>query len=304
MMRSWIRRLTILAALVCALAVLGVGALYWYYHPRYERIDGIVYGHRNGQQLTMDIFKPQVPNGCAIAFMASGRWKSKRPGIAEARMFAPLLRSGYTIFAVCHVSQPESKIPEIIEDVTRGVRFIRHNAGKYGIDPNRIGVTGGSAGGHLSLMLATRGDEPHTNPVDEIDLESGAVQAEAIFYPVTDFLNMNGSTEDSGGKGPPLSFVDAFESDATDPEKWKDIGRKTSPLFFINEKLPPVLIYHGDADTLVPLDQSERFRERARIVGREVEIVVHRGGGHGWRTMYFDSMRFARWFDEHLLRRE
>lgn len=87
-MRSWIRRLTILAALICVLGVSGVGALYWYYHPRYERIDGIVYGHRNGQQLTMDIFKPQVPNGRAIAFMASGRWKSKRPGIAEARIFA------------------------------------------------------------------------------------------------------------------------------------------------------------------------------------------------------------------------
>jgi acetyl esterase/lipase len=302
-MRSWIRRLMFLVAFVFAFAVLGVGVLYWYYHPKYERIDGVIYGHRNGQALTMDVFKPQVPNGRAVAFMASGRWKSKRPGIAEARMFAPLLRSGYTIFAVCHVSQPESKIPEIIEDVTRGIRFIRYHAGEYGIDPNRIGVTGGSAGGHLCLMLATRGGESHPNPRDEIDRESGAVQAVAIFYPVTDFLNMQGSTEDSGGKGPPLSFVDAFEVEATEPQKWKDIGYRASPIYFVTDKLPPILIYHGDADTLVPLDQSERFRDRARSVGREVKIVVHRGGGHGWRTMYFDSRTFARWFDEHLLGR-
>ena len=115
--------------------------------------------------------------------------------------------------------------------------------------------------------------------MDEIDCESGAVQAVAIFYPVTDFLNMNGSTEDSGGKGPPLSFVEAFESDATDPEKWKDIGRKTSPLFFINEKLPPVLIYHGDADTFhwirpnVFVSVQELLAERSRLLCIEGEAM-------------------------------
>jgi dipeptidyl aminopeptidase/acylaminoacyl peptidase len=61
-----------------------------------------------------------------------------------------------------------------------------------------------------------------------------------------------------------------------------------------------VLIYHGDADTLVPLEQSLWFKARAREQGREVKLVVHPGGRHGWTTMVFDTRRFADWFDQHL----
>lgn len=61
-----------------------------------------------------------------------------------------------------------------------------------------------------------------------------------------------------------------------------------------------LLIYHGDADTLVPLDQSERFRDSALEQGCKVELVVHPGGKHGWPTMVFDIMKFAAWFDQYL----
>ena len=64
---------------------------------------------------------------------------------------------GYTVFAVVHGSQPKFTIPEVLDDMHRAVRFIRHNAKKYGIDPDRLGITGGSAGGHLSLMQGTAG---------------------------------------------------------------------------------------------------------------------------------------------------
>jgi dipeptidyl aminopeptidase/acylaminoacyl peptidase len=81
---------------------------------------------------------------------------------------------------------------------------------------------------------------------------------------------------------------------------WQQIGRATSPIYHVTPDLPPILIYHGDTDTLTPLEQSEWFRHRAREVGRDVELVVHPGGQHGWLTMVLDIRKFADWFDRHL----
>ncbi len=298
--KKWCLRLFLVA--LGLIGVTGVSATYlWsYYNPAIERTNGVVYSQRNGQELTLDILKPSNPNGLGVAFMVSGGWKSQKAGAAPAFLMAPLLQRGYTIFAVCHISQPDSTVPEIVQDMHRAIRFIRFNAKTYGVDPERLGVTGGSAGGHLSLMLATRGGAGEEMAQDPVDKESSSVQAVAIFYPVTDLLNLGESTENPGDGGPPKSFVKAFGDEAKEMEKWKVIGRECSPIYFVDEKLPPTLIYHGDADTLVPLDQSERFKKVADEKGKVVELEVHPGGAHGWASMILDIEKFADWFDKHL----
>jgi acetyl esterase/lipase len=300
---QWLR-ITLLSLCSLAIVLLAlVGAGWWYLHPAVERTDGIVYGHRDGKPLAIDVVRPSQPNGLGVVLVVSGGWKSQSAGSAPVWMMAPLLRRGYTVIPVYHISQPEATVMEIIQDVHRGVRFVRHHARKYGIDPARIGVTGGSAGGHLSLMLATRGGPGPADAQDPVDRESSAVQAVAIFYPVTDLLNLGKSTENPGDGGPPKSFVKAFGPQATDMAQWKLIGRECSPIYHVTENLPPTLIYHGDADTLVPLEQSEWFRERAVKQGCNVKIVVHPGGKHGWLTMFWDLTQFADWFDHYLARR-
>jgi acetyl esterase/lipase len=276
------------------------GCIFWYFHPAVTRTDGVVYGQRHGQDLTLDIIRPQHTNGLGIALMVSGGWKSAKPGETPTWLMAPVLRRGYTLFAICHISQPEATVMEIIDDANRGIRFIRYHADEYDIDPRRLGVTGGSAGGHLSLMVATRGGPGAADAPDPVDCESSAVEAVAIFYPVTDLLNLGKSTENPGDGGPPISFVKAFGPNSTDLPTWKNIGRETSPIYHVTSELPPVLIYHGDADTLVPLEQSERFQARARQYGAEVQLVVHPGGHHGWLTMLWDTRKFADWFDLYL----
>ena len=197
---------------------------------------------------------------------------------------------------------------ETVEDMNRGVRFVRHHARDYAIDPGRLGITGGSAGGHLSLMLATRGGPGNPEAADPVERESSAVQAVAIFFPVTDLLNLGSSVQNPGDGGPPKGYVQAFGfpekfgADSTNMPVWKIIGRATSPIYFVSSNLPPTLIYHGDADTLTPLDHSERFRAAAAAQGRDVKLVVHPGGGHGWWSMIWDIRQFAAWFDEHLER--
>ena len=296
------RFLRIAAGVVCAVAgTIGLAAagLYLYLHPAVSRQDKIAYTQRHGHDLTFDIIRPKRPNGLGVILMVSGGWKSQ-PNAVQPWMMAPLLRRGYTVFAVSHLSQPEATVMEIVEDVNRAVRFIRFHAREYGVDPDRFGVSGGSAGGHLSLMLATRGGPGTADAADPVDRMSSAVQAVAIFFPATDLLNLGDSTENLHDGGPPKSYVKAFGPQSTNREVWSVIGREMSPIYHVTSNLPPVLIVHGSADRLTPLDQSERFRAAAQSVGGEVKLIVRKGKPHGWLTMVFDERRMADWFDRHL----
>ncbi len=296
----WVRLLLKIVATGLLVAIVCIASIWIYFHPSFERTSGLVYGQRLGQELTLDVVRPAKPNGLGVVLMVSGGWKSGK-GSFRPWMLAPVLRRGYTVFAVYHISQPEATIMDITEDVNRAVRYVRHNARQYGVDPDRLGVTGGSSGGHLSLMLATRGGPGPTGTTDPVDRESSAVQAVAIFYPPTDLLNLGPSTENTGDGGPPRSFVKGFGPNATNLAVWKVIGHELSPIFYVNSNLPPTLIYHGDADTLVPLEQSERFQAEAIKFGRTVEVVVHPGGKHGWLSMLWDIRQFGKWFDQYLL---
>lgn len=288
-----------LLALGLGSVTLGAIALWWYFHPSVERTSAIPYGERRGRPLTLEMLRPRRPNGLGVVLVVSGGWRSD-PRSVQPAILAPLLRRGYTILAVSHLSQPEASIAEIAEDVQRGVRFVRYHAREYGVDPNRLAAIGGSAGGHLSLLLATRGGKGVETAPDPVDRESSTVQAAAVFFPVTDLLNLGTSTENPGDGGPPKSFVAAFCPDAAARLAWPATGRDLSPIYHITANLPPILILHGSADTLVPLEQSVRFRDRAVAAGRTVQLLVRAGKKHGWPSMLWDMRLFADWFDAHL----
>ncbi len=297
-----LNHLLVATGVLLALAGMLFGAGWWYLHPGVERINGVVYGERRGQPLTLDVLRAPSPNGRGVILLVSGSWRSKRPGEFTEWIAAPLLRRGFTVFATCHISQPQATVPEIVADLTRAVRFVRLTAGRYGVDPTRLGVAGGSSGGHLSLMLATKGGPGRPDATDPVERESSTVQAVAIFFPITDLLNLGKSTENPGDGGPPKSYVKAFGPEAKEMRRWREIGREVSPIYHVSAALPPVLIHHGDADTLTPLEQSEWFVEAARKAGREVVVRVRSGAKHGWRTMPWDVFQFAEWFDRHLYR--
>jgi acetyl esterase/lipase len=299
-LRRILRALFAIVAAVLIVAAVGGGSTWLYLHPAVERKNGVVYGLRDGRNLTLDILRPAKPNGLGIALLVSGGWKSSEAGSFQSWIAAPLLHQGYTIFAVYHVSQPTATVMQIVEDVNRAIRFIRHNAHEFGVDSHRLGVTGGSAGGHLGLMLATCGRSGPADAQDPVDRESSSVQAVAIFFPVTDLLNLGPSTENRGDGGPPKSFVRAFGPQSTNLSVWKVIGHDTSPIYFVHSNLPPTLIFHGDADTLVPLEQSIRYEKEVQKNRGTIRVVVHHGGKHGWWTMIWDIRQFAAWFDRYL----
>ncbi len=298
---TWLQRWLVRGGISIATLVLAVGGIYWWWFKApQERTSNVVYGQRGDAELLMDVFRPPQQNGASVIVMVSGSWKSGA-GSVQPFLFAPFLRRGYTVFAVRHISQPECLIGDIVDDVHRAVRFIRHHRVKYGVKENRIGVVGGSSGGHLSLMLATRGGPGPADAPDEVDRESSAVQCVACFFPVTDLLNLGKSTENLGDGGPPKSYKRGFGPRAQTLDKWKVLGRELSPIYHITSAMPPIFIVHGDADTLVPLEQSERFVEQAGAAGHKVQLEVRPGKPHGWPTMVLDIPRFADWFDKHLL---
>ena len=153
----------------------------------------VIYGYKSGVALTMDVFTPKKEaNGAAVVALVSGGWFSDQETIDSAYFTSFIdepVKRGYTVFAVCHGSQPRFTIPEAIADVNRAVRFIRYHARDFHIHPRRIGVTGGSAGGHLSLMLGVAADRGNRRSTDAVERTSSRVQAVACFFPPTDFLN-------------------------------------------------------------------------------------------------------------------
>jgi acetyl esterase/lipase len=279
--------------------------------PSYIRTRDVIYGRKAGLALTMDVFSPKKDaNGNGIIFVFSGGWRS-RPDRIHPMFLLEFLNRGYTVFGVVHGSQPKFTIPEILEDMHRSVRFIRSHAKDYKIDPDHLGIIGASSGGHLSLMQGTAGVVGDPDAPDPVDRCSSRVQAVTCFFPPTDFLNygkpghlLNVDTL----QAPFTAAVDFKEYDlklaryipVTDAAKVRDILKKISPITHVTADDPPTLLIHGDADELVPLQQSQVILAKFKEVGVPAELIVKKGKGHGWATMVADLKPCADWFDRYL----
>jgi acetyl esterase/lipase len=270
-------------------------------NPDFVRTEDVIYGRRPGVALTLDVFQPSKPNGYGLAFMVSGGWYSSHEAVSPA-LAKVFLDRGYTVFAVVHGSQPKYVISEITDDIHRAIRFIRHNAAKYGVDPNHLGIVGASAGGHLSLTMGVRGGSGPGDAKDPVDRESSAVQAVACLFPPTDFLNYGKPGEDAVGVGVLIDFKGAFGPRSDTAEGRQKLGREISPIYWVRSNLPPTLIVHGDADKLVPIQQAETFVAKAKAEGCTAKLVVKVGGAHGWPNAEGELRLFADWFDQHLRR--
>jgi acetyl esterase/lipase len=280
----------------------------------FNRQADVIYGRKFGVALTLDVFTPKKDaNGAAAIFVVSGGWFSGHDALnapAGPAFVNRLVERGYTVFAVVHGSQPKFTIPEVLQDLNRAVRFVRHNAAKYNVDPNRIGIYGGSAGGHLSLMQGTAGDTGKPDAKDPVDRESSRVQAVACFYPPTDFLNYGKEGEDALGRGILKDYKAPFDFEEFDAktksfiavteEQKLAIGRRIAPVNHVTPDDPPTLIIHGDADKLVPIQQAEIFVAKMKAAGVEAKLIVRPGAAHGWKDLDKDLTHFADWFDAHL----
>ncbi len=276
---------------VCAVAQTGA-------QTQAEVIPDVVYGHKDGMALTFDVLKPKTkPNGAAVIFMVSGGWVSTySPPQQMATRFNYLLDKGITVIPVRHGSSPKYFIPEIVSDVRRAVRFIRYNAKQWGIDPDRLGVFGGSAGGHLSLVLGTASDNGDPNAKEDFMKVSNRVASVVAYFPPVDLrpLARGVNPQPTGGT------LDRFPALNFDKAKAPDY----SPIVHVSPDDPPTLLIHGDKDDLVPISNSKIIYEAFRKNNVRSQFITIEGAGHGFRgeDAKRASAAMTAWFEETLLK--
>jgi len=269
--------------------------------PYIQHVD-LVYGESHGAGLLMDVFVPTGPkNGIGIVDVASGAWHSDRGKIRDhkrAEMYDIYCGRGYTVFAIRPGSVTRFTGEDMLNNIYQGIRYVKSNAEDYEIDPQRLGITGASAGGHLASLAAVRPSpaKPKGKPQEQLDTSVAAV---GVFFPPTHFLKW-GKTKAPLNRIGTLLFADGLASKSEDEIKEQAIA--ISPALQITGKTPPFLIWHGDADPLVPLQQSEVFVKALKKAGNEATLKVKPGGAHPWLTIPEEVADMADWFDTELVK--
>jgi acetyl esterase/lipase len=264
-----------------------------------EIIPDVVYGHKDGLALTFDVLKPKTnANGAAVLFMVSGGWVSRySPPQQSVARFQELLDKGFTVMLVRHGSSPKYLIPEIVADVRLAVRFIRFNARRWGVDQNRLGVVGGSAGGHLALMLGTASDNGDPNAKEDYLKETNRVASVVAYFPPVDLRPIARGLRPPANEG---GRPDRFPALNFEKEKAPDY----SPIVHVSPDDPPTLLIHGDRDELVPVSNSKIIYEAFQKNSVKSQLIIIEGAKHGFQGD--DSKRanaaMAAWFEQTLLK--
>jgi acetyl esterase/lipase len=292
-MSTWIPAVFVVLSLGVSAPVFGQG-------PATVTPD-VVYGHKDGMALTFDVFTPSRPNGAAVLHIVSGGWVSRwappaQLPASQQALYEQLFEQGFTVFAVRHGSSPRYQVPEIVPDVQRAVRFIRLTASRYGIDPDRLGVTGMSAGGHLSLMIGLASDAGDPAAEDPVLRSSDRVAAVAAYYAPVDLdPAARAVLTDVPTEGTVLARYPALKFELADVPA-------VSPVGHVSPDDPPTLLIHGTKDERVPIAQSERIYTVFQQYGVPSEFVVIDGAGHGFTGADADQANAATaaWFTKHL----
>lgn len=260
----------------------------------------VVYSTAGGEKLMLDLAAPEAGGPYpAVVLLHGGAWiAGSRTDLSKAAkkgtpsIIEEVAARGYVVVSASYRLAPKHKFPAQIEDARTAVRFLRANAKKYNLDPDRIAVGGFSAGGHLALLLGASDKDSFKN-ADYPD-ESSRAQAVVSFFGPTD-LGLYAASE---------GLVDAYMVPWLGKDCKTDaaIFKKASPIEYVTKDDPPVLMIHGTADIVVPIVHSERMLEKLKETGVKAELITVKGEGHGWggaaatKTTQ-DAIKFL---DEHL----
>ncbi len=237
---------------------------------RFRAVRDVVYRSTPQGDLKVDLYVPYDQKmGPAMLYIHGGGWQT---GSKEQYVlwYLPYLQLGMRVVAVEYRLSGRAPAPAAVEDARCAFLWLARNGAQYGIDPNQIVITGGSAGGHLALMTAFL----DTSMDAACGIPGPAPKARAVvdYYGATDLNPLIPDDRPHRSK---------WLSGPGDP---KEMARRMSPLTWVRPGLPPVLMLHGDADKSVPYSDSVRLQEALTKVGVESELVTIPGGAHGRHT--------------------
>ncbi len=233
------------------------------------------YANVDGESLRLDLYVPQKSGTKPplLVWIHGGSWtKGSKSGVNP--IFIRLTAEGYAAASIDYRLDGLASHPKQIHDCKGAVRWLRANADKYGYDVTRIGAGGGSAGGHLVLLLGLSGN------VEELEGDVGGnLDRSSQVQAVVDLF------------GPSDLGLFAEGSERFRRNKKPELLKSASPVTYLSKDDPPILILHGDKDQHVPLNQSEHIHNRYRETGLESSLQVVDGAGHGG-AQFSDSARY------------
>lgn len=268
----------------------------------YKQQTNIVFREVHGVGLVLDVFTPtKNANGRAIVQVVSGAWYSDRGklnDLKKALTFDIFCQRGYTVFGIRPGSRTKFTAAEMATHIEHGIRWVKEKAPEYNIDPHRIGMMGASAGGHIASLVAVKnGNIPGS--------DSASVQAVGVFFPPTDFLDYGGlkiNPREKGGIGESLRQVTFGGGEVPDnDDEMHHALTAISPARLVTNETAPFLLIHGDADDVVPLQQSQKMLAALLEKKIDAKLIVKKGGGHPWLTIPMEIAKMADWFDSKLI---
>ena len=261
----------------------------------YEHQEDVVYHQAHGVALVTDIFIPkQSINGHAVIVVASGGWSSDRGKLRDlnrAGLFEELCERGFHVFAMRPGSISRFSANDMKAHVEQGIIWVKKHASDYGINKDTLALFGASAGGHLASLVALD---------NVVDPSEASVAAVGVFFPPADFLDYGGIAIDPRKGGhmdqviEKLAFVGGAKN-LTD-QQIRERLISISPVKLVTSQAPPFLVFHGDADPLVPLQQSQSLVAALKAADVSAELIVKKGGAHPWPTIREEVVVLADWF--------
>ena len=166
--------------------------------------------------------------------------------------------------------------PAQVDDCARAIQFVRQNAQKWNIDPSRMGVTGGSAGGHLSAYVALQDDDAKPESKEPIERHSSRVSFAIPFAGPTDWSLLSNIKNDHPAYRQLLGYEPGTPAEKMSAQRKIDV----SPLSFVSQDDPPFLIIHGDSDSVVPFEHAKVLHDALKKANVSTELITVKGGKH------------------------
>lgn len=246
----------------------------------------IEFANVDGHSLKLDLHMPAKPDGSRlVVWIHGGGW---RGGTKNKPPVTWLTEHGYTVASISYRLTDKAIFPAQIHDCKAAVRWLRANADKYGYKTDKIAVAGCSAGGHLAALMGTSGGVKELEGTVGGNLgQSSRVDAVIDFYGATDFvLRSKTQPHRANQEG---SVVYRLLGGGADQEV--ELAKLASSAFHVTSDDPPFLVFHGDRDKTVLLDQSQRIHEVYASAGLPITLQVLKGAGHGGREFYAGESR-------------